>query len=236
MSEQKSRIWELDALRGFCMLCMIVIHLIFDLSAFGGLEIHTPVWYDLIQRYGHLFFVLISGICATLASRSFQRGVVVFAAGLLISYVTFFMEYVLGFSSMRIWFGILHMLGVCMMLYPLCKRFPAWLLFVLGAALVVLGFWLTTQSVSVPWLFPLGLTAPGFYCGSDYFPILPGFGWFLIGAGLGKTLYRRKRSLLPRVPSDCLPLRFLRFCGRHSLELYLLHQPVLAGLVMLLFL
>ena len=236
MSEQKQRIWELDALRGLCILCMIVIHFIYDLVAFGGLDIRTPVWYDFIQQYGHLFFVLISGICATLASRSFQRGVVDLGAGLLISYVTLFMDYVLGFSGMRIWFGVLHMLGLCMMLYPLCKRFPAWLLFVLGGALAALGFWLQNITVSVDFLFPLGLTSETFYCGSDFFPILPGFGWFLVGAGLGKTLYRRKQTLLPRFPSNFFPLNFFRFCGRHSLEIYLLHQPIVAGIVMLIFL
>ncbi len=234
MAEQKHRIWELDALRGLCILCMIVIHLIFDLVAFGGMQIQTPAWFNFTQRYGHLFFVLISGICATLASRSFKRGVVVFGAGLLVSYTTLFMDYVLGFSGLRIWFGILHMLGVCMMLYPLCKRFPAWLLFLLGALLAAIGFWLEGCTVNVHYLFPLGLTSADFYCGSDFFPILPGFGWFLIGAGLGKTLYRKKQSLLPRVPASIPPLRFLRFCGRHSLEIYLLHQPVVAGLVFLL--
>ena len=65
--------------------------------------------------------------------------------------------------------------------------------------------------------------------------LLPFFGWFVIGAGLGKLVYRRKQSLLPRVNADFFLLRFLCFVGRHSLEIYLLHQPILSGITALLF-
>ena len=121
----KQRIWELDALRGLCILCMVAIHAFWDLSAFGGFTFDLPGWFLFCRQYGHILFILLSGLCATLASRSFQRGVYVFGAALVISYVTFFMVNVLNFpSDMLIWFGILHMLGVCMMLYPLFKKLP----------------------------------------------------------------------------------------------------------------
>ena len=123
----KQRIWELDALRGLCILCMVAIHAFWDLSAFGGFAFDLPGWFLFCRQYGHILFILLSGLCATLASRSFQRGMYVFGAALVISYVTFFMVNVLNFpSDMLIWFGILHMLGVCMMLFPLFKRLPVW--------------------------------------------------------------------------------------------------------------
>ena len=84
--------------------------------------------------------------------------------------------------------------------------------------------------MSVPWLFPLGLTTAEF-ASSDYFPLLPNLGWFLTGALLGRTVYRKGESLLPRVPSGAAPVRALAWCGRQSLLLYLLHQPVLAGIL-----
>lgn len=224
---KKERIWELDALRGLFILGMIIVHFTFDLSYIGGIDVNMPAWFEFIRSYGHVLFVLISGICVTLASRSFQRGVIVFAAGLLVSYVTFFMEYILHMTYLRIWFGILHMLGVCMMLYPLFKKLPHWALALLGACFVALGFWFQTLQVSVGYLFPIGLCSSKVYAGGDFFPIFPGLGWFLIGAALGKTVYRKKTSLLPNVNSEILILRILRFVGRHSLEFYLLHQPVL---------
>lgn len=228
MNPQKQRVWELDALRGICILGMILVHIFFDLSYFGGLEIALPDWFYFVQEYGHVLFVLISGICVTLASRSFHRGVVVFGAGLLISYVTLFMELILGMEGLRIWFGILHMLGLCMMLYPLCKKLPFWALAILGVGAIVLGFWMETLTVSVNFLFPLGLRSKGVYTGSDYFPLFPGFGWFLLGAAIGKTAYKNKKSLLPKVRAENPILRFFRFVGRNSLIIYLAHQPILS--------
>lgn len=242
MTPQKTRIWELDALRGICILCMIVVHFVFDLNEFAGLGLTMPGWFNFCQRYGHILFILISGICAALASRSFRRGVIVFCAGLLVTGVTLFMVCVLKFNrSLSIFFGILHLLGICMMLFPLFKKLPVWALAVLGAGFVALGVWLAALepvAVSFPsaqglLLGAIGIRPAGFYSG-DYFPIFPNLGWFLLGAVLGRTAYRRRESLLPKVNADFFLLRFFRFCGRHSLWIYLLHQPVLAGLTMLL--
>ena len=242
MTPQKTRIWELDALRGICILCMIVVHFVFDLNEFAGLGLTMPGWFNFCQRYGHILFILISGICVTLASRSFRRGVIVFCAGLLVTGVTLFMICVLKFNrSLSSFFGILHLLGICMMLFPLFKKLPVWALAVLGAGFVALGVWLAALepvAVSFPsaqglLLGAIGIRPAGFYSG-DYFPIFPNLGWFLLGAVLGRTAYRRRESLLPKVNADFFLLRFFRFCGRHSLWIYLLHQPVLAGLTMLL--
>ena len=79
---QKRRIWELDALRGFCILCMIVVHLFFDLSYFMGFQANFPALCVYIQEYGGTIFVLISGICVTLGSHSVKRGAIVFGCGM----------------------------------------------------------------------------------------------------------------------------------------------------------
>ena len=127
---------ELDALRGLCILCVILIHLIFDLIYFIGLDLHLPAWYVFIQQYGGVIFVVLSGCCATLGSRSFRRGCIVFACGMLISLVTFGM-YRLGMASrdVIVWFGVLHLLGICMMLYPAYKKLPTQALAAMGVVL-----------------------------------------------------------------------------------------------------
>ena len=229
--KKQQRIWELDALRGFCILCVIVLHFLYDLQAvFGWQLMENPVIYTVMQ-YGGILFVLLSGLCATLGRRSFRRGVFVFGCGMVITLVTVVMVK-LGMmdESVVIWFGVLHLLGICMMVWPLFRRLPVWALLLLGLAMTAAGYWFETILVESRRLFPLGLRYPGFAT-SDYFPLFPNLGWFLLGAVIGRTAYGEKKSLLPDFP---VKFAFLRWCGTHSLWIYLLHQPVLYGLLMLL--
>ena len=99
----------------------------------------------------------------------------------------------------------------------------------LGAVIIAAGFWTNGIRVECTWLFPLGLKYRGF-TSSDYFPLLPHLGFFLLGSVLGRTLYKKKESLLPGVSPKNILVRSLSFCGRHSLWIYLLHQPVLYGI------
>ena len=228
----KQRIWELDAFRGLCVLGMVAVHFTFDLvDLYGLVNWRYPAWFSFLQDWGGTLFLLISGICVTLGSRCIRRGLVVFSCGLLCTGATWGM-WALGYSSegMIIWFGVLHCLGLCMLLWPLFSRLPRWLLIVAGVAMAAVGLWLNNSVlVTFPWLVPLGFLYPGFSSG-DYFPLLPHLGFFLLGGALGKSLYREKKSLFPRVNARNPFLRFLQFCGKQSLWIYLLHQPILTGL------
>lgn len=236
MNPSKSRIWELDALRGVCILCVIVVHFLFDLSFFGGVQLTLPAWFSFVQNYGGVIFVVLSGLCATLGSRSFRRGVIVFAAGMLITIVTIAMH-CLGMAGREVvvWFGVLHLLGVCMMLFPFFRKLKTFQLLSIGVTLICIGYLLSGTMVSVRFLFPLGFVYEGFVS-SDYFPLLPHLGWFLLGAGLGRMLYADKKTRLPGSFSSTVPARFFCWCGRQSLFIYLLHQPVLYGLLELILL
>lgn len=231
MANFKSRIWELDALRGVCILCVIVVHFLFDLSFFGGLDLTLPAWYVFIQEYGGAIFVVLSGVCVTLGSKSVRRGLIVFACGMLITAVTYGM-YRLGMSGadVVVKFGVLHLLGVCMLVYPAFKKLPPAMLTVLGLVIAITGYAIRGIIVPQRWLFPLGLTYEGF-TSSDYFPLFPQLGYFLIGAAIGKTAYREKRTLLPGSFQKTGIARFFCWCGRQSLFIYLLHQPIVYGLL-----
>lgn len=224
----KKRIWELDALRGLNLLWMTVIHFLFDITwLFPLLRWTEPAWYTLLVRSCGVLFILISGICVTLGEHSFRRGLTVLGGGTIITAVTVALTLTgLCDSSIIIYFGILHCLGVCMLLWPLFRKCPGWVLLVLGLALRYVGRYLDTLTVDTFWFVPLGVVPQNFES-SDYFPLIWNFGIFLVGAGLGRYLYRQKTSLLPNV-KQVFPLRFLCLCGRHSLLIYLLHQPVLA--------
>ena len=232
--EKPNRIWELDALRGIMILGVVFIHFCFDLDYFLGVDlIRNPVVQLVMDRCG-MSFVVLSGLCATLGRRSLRRGAQVFGCGMLVTAVTVGMV-LLGMADrfLIIYFGVLHLLGVCMMLWPLLRRLPVWARLALGLALIGLGYWFQTFTVGTFWLVPFGLVPPDF-SSSDYFPLLPGLGWFLLGACLGTALYRQRRSLLPNFPVQNPAVRFFRWCGTHSLWIYLLHQPVLYAIVSLL--
>ena len=223
------RIWELDALRGLALLGMMGIHFVYDLvDLFGVWNWQQPAWYLFFKNnYGAVFF-LISGISATLGRCPVKRGAQVFLCGFLCTGVTLAM-YLLGFAGkgIIIYMGVLQCLGLCMMLWPLFRRCPDWALTALGLAMMIAGWYLRTQAFPFWLLTPLGFAPYGF-TSSDYFPLLPNFGYFLLGAVVGKRAYAGRKSLFPR---ETPPLGLFRWLGRHSLMIYLLHQPVLAAIV-----
>ena len=232
----KQRIWELDVLRGIFILGMVVVHLIYDLQTF----LHIPFLadsklYDFIADWGGVLFFLISGICVTLGSHPLRRGLVVVGCGLVVSAVTFGMYYFdFAGKSMIIYFGVLHCLGVCMLLWPIFKKIPWPVLLPIAALLVYIGLELEPYRFPTGlWLVPLGLR-PIAFASSDYFPLLPFLGFFLVGAVLGKTLYKNKASLLPTVSDKNFLVRSFSLLGRWSLPIYMLHQPLITGVIVLL--
>lgn len=224
------RIWELDALRGICILGMVAVHMGYDL---GGLGYGTasPLFL-FVQNWGGTVFLVLSGICVTLGRRHIRRGLLVFGCGMLCTFVTLSL-YLLGFAGKEliIYFGVLHCLGVCMLLWAVFSRMPNAVTGMLAFLFCAVGLRLEqAATVTVPWLIPLGFQFPGFVS-SDYFPLLPNLGYFLFGALLGRRWYRIPVSRLPRIDPQRLSIRFLCLCGRHSLPIYLLHQPLIAGIL-----
>lgn len=231
-----ARIWEIDALRGFLILCVVIAHTLYYSSYVLGL-LSLPKLIRFVIQYGGMLFVVLSGLSATLGSRSFRRGVFVFAGGMVLT-VGSVVAVALGWmnQSMIIRFGVLHLLGFVMMLYPLLRKLPNTALLPLGVVMTALGLWFMLKPVlvSCKFLFPLGLRYMGFSSG-DYFPILPNLGWFCLGIVLGRTLYPEKKSLLPKVNTQSPIVRFFCWCGRNSLYIFILHLPIVGGILMLLF-
>lgn len=224
----KQRIWELDAVRGLCLLLMIYCHIVYDLTElFAVVKLKDPTFYNWAMDYTGIFFLTLSGISVTLGNHPVKRGLTVIGGGMLCSIATYFL-YRVDFApkSILIYFGILHCLGVCMLLWPLLRKLPFWVLGILGAGILLIN--LPPVKTDSLWLLPFGIR-PARWASSDYFPLVPYLGYFLIGSAAGKLLYKNKKSLLPAC--SFFPIPQLCFMGRHSLLIYLLHQPILAGII-----
>ncbi len=242
MSEAKpQRIQSIDALRGLCVVLMCIHHLLYDLAAFLG----APWWlftnpvFDILHYVFAGCFILLSGVSSRFSRSNIKRGIKVIAVALALTLVTWLGDrlaaaFMGGELGILIVFGVLHLLGFCMLFYGLTRklwdRIPDWLMPALCVLLVVLtakctnGGYLTEK----PWLFIFGFTTETFYS-ADYFPILPWVFVFLLGTWLGGKIRAGK------LPEAFYTARFPFFpkVGRHALLIYILHQPILAGICFL---
>jgi uncharacterized membrane protein len=120
-----------------------------------------------------------------------------------------------------------------MVLWDIFHRFSNLWLMIFGIIFCAIGFLLESHSIATtPWLVPFGFSYPGF-SSADYFPLLPNLGFFLLGALSGRRLYAHKTSRFPQIDPRRFPIRFLCLCGTHSLSIYLIHQPLLTGVISL---
>lgn len=241
MEQQQSlRYHLLDELRGLDLISMMLYHGMWDVVFLFGIP---QKWY--IGRPGFLWqqsicwvFILLSGFCLPLGHHPFRRGAVVFGAGAMVTAVT-----LLFLPEDVVWFGVLTLLGSAMLLTAvldgLLRRIPPAAGVVVSAALfwvtypTMRGFWnLPGGRLALPQaLYANGLTAylgfmPKDFFSTDYFPLLPWLFLFWVGYFLHQLVGRAGMEPLRR--SVCPPLGWM---GRHSLVLYLLHQPVILGVL-----
>jgi uncharacterized membrane protein len=229
-----SRLWEIDVARGIAILMMVIFHLLFDLSYFAvyPVDVATGFWRYFGYATATLFLLLVgvslvvsharaavslSGF--SLAKKFLLRGAGIFALGLLVTLATW-----VYLGTGFVVFGILHLIGVSVMLSPLFFRFKKWNV-LLGLACIPAGF--VISGLSGPaLLLPFGIMPPGF-TSVDYTPLFPWFGMVLIGLGIGEYLYSGgvRQFSMPPLPEYLV--RPLTFPGRHSLVIYFIHQPVI---------
>lgn len=233
MTSGKTRLCVIDAVRGAALISMIIYHFCRDLSSLGLLSVNMTtssacvIW----QRSICVTFILISGFCFSLSGRPVKNGIVLLLWGGVITAVT-----TLLFPRDKIVFGILTFMGCAALLTalfgPLLKKIsPA---FGLISALIL---FVITYNINKGYIlsFPLptllyanyitaffGFPFNGFFS-ADYFSLLPWYFLYLSGYfayGLMKSL-----GLLGLLEKPSVPV--LGFFGRHSLIIYILHQPII---------
>jgi uncharacterized membrane protein len=226
------RIEAVDAVRGLAIVAMVVYHFVFDLRFFGVVRADfegDPFWltYRAIVLTAFLLVVGLSLVLAREAgvtSRRFARRVAVIGMCALAATIGSY----LVFPQRFIYFGILHCIAVASVLArPLAGR-PAPALG-LGIAAIVAGLTLRHpffDARATSWLGFTTVKPPT----EDFVPLFPWLGVVLAGIWLGHALLRR--DFAPIAPLARTPSA-LRWLGRHSLAIYMVHQPLLLGILWL---
>jgi len=227
------RIPFIDSVRGFAILLMMIFHLCYDLYYFKFLTVdfNGPFWEWFRYVIISLFF-LVSGFSTTQATKNginrkkygYRFGQVLVSA-LIITSVT----YVL-FPNAWIYFGVLHFFALSMIAVLPFRKTP--LLSLLLGILIFILFNTTgwfNLSPLYNWLQPIIGLPRGT---QDLTRFIPWFGMILIGSslahyGIHPLIYLGQQRGL----STGWHIRLCTFLGRHPLKIYLLHQPLLFGLI-----
>ncbi|MCX6684542.1 MAG: heparan-alpha-glucosaminide N-acetyltransferase [Methanoregula sp.] len=228
------RYWEIDLVRGIAILMMILFHFLFDLSFFTIFPVNVSFGFWRYFAFATAsLFLLVVGISLTISharaastiSRTrlvlkfLYRGAGIFLCGLLVTLCTW-----LYLGEGFVVFGILHLIGVSVIISPFFFRLKKYTIAV-GLLCIATGWFFSTITGPL-WLLSLGIH-PATFWSVDYEPIFPWFGMVLIGMGLGEFLYPGgvRTFSLPTLPQATT--RLLAFPGQHSLLIYLIHQPII---------
>ena len=242
--EKNKRICILDELRGIAIIAMIVYHTLYSMAFVFSLDFS----YNLLlqahkfQPFIPILFITLCGISCSFSKNNLKRGSIVMAIAIAITIAT-----AIFMPSITIIFGILHFLGISLILYSVTKKFidkiPVNIGIVLFLILFIVAYnipkgyigfkpiiylELPTQLYRFYPLFIFGFPTPDFTSG-DYYPLIPNIFLLLFGIYIGKLIKEKG------VPSFmykklCPPLDFL---GKHSLVIYVVHQPVIIGILYL---
>lgn len=227
-----TRIDALDLVRGLALVAMASYHFTWDLEFFGYVEsgLTAVGGWKIYARCIAASFLFLAGVSLCLAHGTgirwpgfWRRFAMVAGAAAAISVATYF-----AVPEAFIFFGILHQIALASLLGLAFLRLPALLNLVIAAGIVAAPFYLRSEVFDHPALWWVGLsqTSPR---SNDYVPLFPWFGAVL--AGIAAAQLARSAGILARLA----PVRFGAWSrlpisgGRHSLAVYLLHQPLLIG-------
>lgn len=243
------RLWEIDCARTVAIAMMVSYHVVYDIDFLGapfGPDPLTGWWGALPEATASSFLLLVGVTLAVTDARSRRRGqppsarwrrhtvrsAKVLAAAMIVTTVTF-----IALPDRYVRFGILHAIAASTVLALPLLRLRAWNALI-GAGVLAAGIAVRTVQSDLPGGLIVGLRPPGFAT-VDYWPLLPWFGVVLVGVALGSVLYpdgQRRRHIAALAARDTHPSRTVRIVaapGRHSLIVYLAHQPVLIALLAL---
>lgn len=245
--EKNNRINIIDEARGALIILVVVYHILYDSAViFKVRELWVPYrTAHILQPVLPFMFILISGIAFKLSRDNIRRGLFLGVVALAVTAATW-----LIIPQYIVIFGILHFLALMHILFGIVQRFvkeipvKIWVVIcALCAVLFVLTYNIQLGYFGIEGLFtaPLSdalyqsnaLMALGFhtidFVSADYNPILPWIFLFVIGIFIGRYIHKLPESL--KKPH----IRPLAFLGRHTLIIYIAHQPIIYGVLWLIF-
>jgi uncharacterized membrane protein len=246
MSAIAPRTHWVDSLRGLAVVWMVIYHFCFDLNLLGiaRFAMLSDPWWTTQRSAIVTLFMLSAGLSQVLAWRAkqawpefFRRWAEIAGCAALVSLATWWM-----FGAAWIYFGVLHAMAVMWLITRLwLTRAPSvWV--VLSVALLTLSsaWWvpaLLHASGAEDWQALLNTRVLGVVgwvshkpVTEDYVPVAPWLGvlWLGVAWGLWRWPGLHASTTVAAVHPVRSP-RWLRFLGRHSLLVYMVHQPLLLG-------
>ncbi len=241
--KENKRYYLLDSLRGISIISMIAFHLCYDLFMIYGINTSwyfypiTAVW----ERSICVVFILVSGMCLNFSENGIKRGILLNLAGFAVTCVTVIAE-----PNQAVWFGVLNLIGCSMMIVFILSESLKRIKPLFGALISLLlytvlydvprgyiGFFgfdivkMPNFLYSCKYLAFLGFPSSDFFS-TDYFPLIP---WiFLFAAGFYLWNFIVEKNLTKYFE---LKIPVLDKIGRYSLWIYLAHQPIIMGILML---
>jgi uncharacterized membrane protein len=226
----------LDAARGLAIAQMVAYHFCYDLEYFGWVQLHQLedarwiAWRSLIV--GQFLFLagvglgLRKGPASAYGARHWRRWAQVAGAALLVSVATRVL-----FGPRFIWFGVLHFMVCAQLMAPALRGLGRWNL-ATGAGLLGLGLLVQLPAFSPDTLSWIGFS-PVKPQSEDFVPLMPWLGVLVAGMGFARLTATAHPPLQgPAVLQRAA--RGLALAGRWPLSVYLLHQPVLFGILLVL--
>lgn len=219
----KMRYGEIDLLRAAAIVLMVIFHSVYDLKEFAGINIdyQAPFWF-IEGKTSAVLFIFVSGLSCGFSKSPAGRGIKVLFFGMVITVVTY-----LFLKEEYVRFGILHFLGIAMILSVTLLRLSSGMLWGLAGASALLGFWFQGQQVNTSLLLPLGLVYDGFKS-IDYYPLLPYLTVTILGILAYRRFYAGRTEPLIDIKFNS---RLIQFLSSNSLVIYLLHQPIILFII-----
>ena len=226
MENVKKRYHIIDTIRGVCIILVVLYHLIYDLTYIFpiGISFIASPYMNLFRDSFVGVLIFISGVSCNFSKSNFKRGIKLLVIALIFSFVTYFLD-------MLISFGILHFFGVSLIITSLLSKYLKKLPCIKSIVFFIILFFvfyivnpeLPNDKGNIVY-FILGLT-PFYMYSSDYYPLIP---WiFLIFSGYFFGIYMKKYDKVWYYYGN----KVLNKIGKHTLIIYIIHQPIILALL-----